>query len=87
MNHKQLIDFLVKARTQQLSEELDGDLNGIWDDDEQNIIVCGQCHKVHSDCRGAYPDGWHLMQCETIDEVLEVLGLEIQLHKVTKCEL
>lgn len=76
----EVLDALVKLRTAQLAAELDGSLHGCLNNEiegQLKIEVYGLCRKVHPDLKDKYPNGWSLSQADTVDEVLNKLGLKL----------
>lgn len=82
MTLRDLVDHVTALRKAQLEQELDATLNADSEFDEDDGIKLsfyGHCRKVHPDLVETYPNGWSMMQDETLDETLDKLNLTLEL--------
>lgn len=85
MTLRDLVEHVMALRKAQLERELDATLNAdsefTYDHDggEIKLSFYGHCRKVHPDLVETYPNGWSMVQDETLDEALDKLNLTLEL--------
>lgn len=80
MTLNQIIEKIIAKFGALLSAELDGKINGHYDEEKNVACFSGHCNKVHPDLKNVYPNGWTMCQDYTIDEMLKRLGLTLELR-------